>query len=190
MTPGAWCADSPPALAGRELGRGDFWSDAGRTPRYERTPSGGRSPSVGAYLPKFSSAPRGIPSGRQVTGADLVRTSGNAGRTEACAPSDQPEAKGTSVVGEIITIGTAIAAVVAAIAKPAFDYLKVRALANKAKPVDIPKIANAAFPRYELGPLRRGPVDQAGDGAPDDVQQDDDEGPGDGDGPPGPPPNS
>lgn len=98
-------------------------------------------------------------------------------------PTGQPEAKGTSVVGEIITIGTALAAVVAAVAKPAFDYLKVRALANKAKPADIPKIASAAFPRYELGPLRRGPVDQVDDAAPADVQQDADEVPDDEDEP-------
>lgn len=105
-------------------------------------------------------------------------------------PTDQPEAKGTSVVGEIITIGTAIAAVVAAIAKPAFDYLKVRALTNKAKPADIPKIASAAFPRYELGPLRRGPVDQVGDAAQDDAQPGDDEAREDDGEQQDPPPNS
>lgn len=62
------------------------------------------------------------------------------------------------MVGEIITI-CAVAA--AAVAKPAFDYLKVRVLAKNANKTDIPEIAKAAFPRYQIGPLRRGPAEEA-----------------------------
>lgn len=63
------------------------------------------------------------------------------------APTDQPEAKGTSVVDEIITAlstGTGFTAL-ALVAKYGFDALKVHLLTKRAKPDDIPKIANAAY---------------------------------------------
>ncbi|MFC3891870.1 hypothetical protein ACFOWZ_10290 [Lentzea rhizosphaerae] len=61
------------------------------------------------------------------------------------------------MVGEIITI---CAVTAAAVAKPAFDYLKVRVLAKNANKTDIREIAKVAFPRYQIGPLRRGPADE------------------------------
>ena len=55
----------------------------------------------------------------------------------------------------MVEIIAAVAVAVSGMAAAGFRYLTVRELAKRAKPEDIPAIAESVYQKRDLGPLRR-----------------------------------